>query len=143
MKSDRFTDTIPVTASLHPGGYPTTTGGRALDPIISVNDMTTRTEAVRAFALDVSRYSFAILTELPSPGCQMLVYRHLDDGTSEARTRKELNAFFLLSADRDAQVANTLDVWARLRPHWQELRRREKALEKLKKRYFSRARAGG
>jgi len=140
MKLASSHDTISLEPSLRPGGYPPVADSREIDPIVDMADMTARTEDLLAFMERVDTYSFAILAKFHSGGCCLLVYEHLDKGSSEAEVRHRLEKHWQqLAGTRNFDITDLMRAWKSLIPHWQELRDRQATLEASKNEFFSRA----
>jgi len=119
-----------------PGGYPVTPDPSEADPIINLDDLLDRRDAIGAFWSRVHRYTYAMLRGV-SVCCTLLIYRHLEKGSSNAVFRRDLQQKWPdLYVAHKYQISDVTEIWARLKPHWQELRRREAALEALREEYF-------
>jgi hypothetical protein len=119
-----------------PGGYPVRPDSSEADPIINLDDLLDRRDAIGAFWSRVHRYTYVMLRGV-SVCCTLFIYRHLEKGSSNAVFRRDLEQKWPnLYVAHKYQISDVIEIWARLTPHWHELRRREAALEALREEYF-------
>jgi hypothetical protein len=133
--TDYATTNVPQIAQ-HPGGYPVTPDPSEADPIMDLDDLWERRDTIGAFWSRVHGYTYAMLRGV-SVCCTLFIYQHLEKGSSNPVFRRDLERKWPnLYVAHKFQISDVIEIWARLKPHWQELHRREAALEALAEEYF-------